>query len=246
MRILELVRAHGEIEVAALGALLPVSLETVRRDLAVLDEQGLVRRSYGRVAAVESGAFETPLAARGQIHPEEKLRLAEAVVAEIGTAQTVFLDEGFQTQLVAQRLPDDRPLTVVTPSLPIATLLAARLNTQVIVLGGRVRGNTLGVVDAWAVELLGRLNVDLAVIGANGVTVETGMTTPDPPVAAIKSTAVRRAARAVFVGAHHKFGRRTFVTFAQLDDFELVLTGRELGASVARQFSDAGAHMRLI
>lgn len=245
-QILDVVRTNGEIDVAQLATLLTVSVETVRRDLAALETQGLVRRSYGKASAVESGAFETSLSARELINPQEKITLADAIVEHIGSAQTIFLDEGFQMLLVAERLPLDRPVTVVTSSLPTATLLAGRVNTQVIMLGGRVRGNTLGVVDSWTVELLDRLNVDLAIIGANGVSIDSGMTTPDPSVAAIKSAALRRATRAVFVGAHHKFGRRTFVTFAKLDDFEVVLTGRELGASVARRFSDAGAPIRLV
>ncbi|KJL26860.1 Glycerol-3-phosphate regulon repressor [Microbacterium azadirachtae] len=239
-------RSNGDIDVAQLATLLTVSVETVRRDLAALEGQGLVRRSYGKVSAVESGAFETSLAARELINPQEKIFIADAIVEHLGTAQTIFLDEGVQMLFVAERLPLEYPLTVVTSSLPIATLLAGRVNTQVIMLGGRVRGNTLGVVDAWTVELLGRLNIDLAIIGANGVSIESGMTTPDPSVAAIKSAAIRRATRAVFVGAHHKFGRRTFVTFAQLNEFEVVLTGRELGASAARRFSDAGAPIRLV
>src|SRR6185295_6237818 len=110
-------------------------------------------------------------------------------------------------------------------------MLAPRPNIQVMILGGRVRGNTMGVVDAWAVEMLKRLNFDLAVIGANG------MTTPDPAVAAVKATAMERSARRIFVGAHHKFGNRTFVTFAHPSDFELIITGQELSAYWTNQLT---------
>ncbi len=241
--LLQMVRDHGEIEVAAANALLGVSLETLRRDLRILESQGLIRRTYGRVFPVESGAFETPLAVRPQINPEEKMRIAAAVIPKIGESQTLFLDEGYQTQLIAQRLPDDRRLTVVTASLPIATTLAPRPNVQLIVLGGRVRGNTLGVVDIWAADMLRKLNVDLAIVGSNGVSVENGLTTPDPAVAAVKSAAVENSSRRIFVGAHHKFGTTTFVTFAQLTDFELLITGHELGATLANRFTASGASL---
>ena len=242
-QLLQMVRDHGEIEVTAANALLGVSLETVRRDLRVLETQGLIRRTYGRVFPVESGAFESSLAVRHQINPEEKLRIAAALIPKIGEAQTLFLDEGYQTQLVAQRMPDDRRFTVVTASLPIATLLAPRPNIQLIMLGGRVRGNTLGIADIWAADMLRRLNVDLAVVGANGVSEQNGMTTPDPAVAAVKSAAVENSARRIFVGAHHKFGTSTFVTFARLTDFELLITGHELGAAAANRFSAVGASL---
>ena len=243
IRLLQLVRENGELEVTAVDSLLDVSLETIRRDLRALEAQGLIRRSYGRVFAVESGVFETSLAARTTINPEEKGRIASAVVGRLGEAQTIFIDEGFQTQLIAQRLPDDRRLTIVTASLPIATMLAPRLNMQVVLLGGRVRGNTLGVVDIAAVDALRRLNLDLALVGANGVSVERGMTTPDPAVAAVKEAAVQSASRRIFVGAHHKFGTTTFVSFAALTDFELIITGQELGVTLANRFVSVGANL---
>jgi DeoR family fructose operon transcriptional repressor len=242
-RLLQLVRDHGELEVSATTALLDVSLETVRRDFRALESQGLIRRSYGRVFAVESGVFETSLAIRHTINPEEKARIAAVLISKIDEAQTIFIDEGFQTQLIAQRLPDDRRLTIVTASLPIATMLAARPNMQVIMLGGRVRGNTLGVVDIAAVDMLRRLNLDLAILGANGVATDRGMTTPDPAVAAVKEAAVRAASRRIFVGAHHKFGMTSFVTFAALTDFELIITGQELSASLANRFASVGANL---
>lgn len=242
-QLLQLVRDNGELEVAAANAMLNVSLETLRRDLRLLEAQGLIRRSYGRVFAVENSVFETSLAIRHTINPEEKGRIAAAVVAKLGEAQTIFIDEGYQTQLIAQRLPEDRRLTIVTASLPIAMMLAPRPNMQVIMLGGRVRGNTLGVVDIAAVDSLRRINLDLSIVGANGVSVERGMTTPDPAVAEVKQAAVRSAARRIFVGAHHKFGTTTFVTFAALTDFDLIITGQELSSTLAHRFSAVGANL---
>jgi DeoR/GlpR family transcriptional regulator of sugar metabolism len=241
--LLEMLRDRGEMAVADAHRLLGVSVETLRRDLRLLESQGLIWRSYGRMFPVESGAFETGLTTRRNINREEKLRIATAVIPRLGTAQTIFIDEGFGTELIASALPNDRRFIVVTASLPIATLLAPRSNIEVIVLGGRVRGNTLGVVDASAVEMINGFNFDVAIVGANGISVEHGMTTPDPAVAAVKSAVISRAIRRILVGAHHKFGRSTFVSFAQLDDFEVIITGRELSASVAARFALEGVEI---
>jgi len=109
-----MVRENGELSPLQIHAVLDVSMETVRRDLRVLESQGLIRRSYGRVAPVESGAFETSLAMRARINPEEKGRLAAALIAELGEAQIIYIDEGYTEELIAQRLPDNRRLAVVT------------------------------------------------------------------------------------------------------------------------------------
>jgi DeoR/GlpR family transcriptional regulator of sugar metabolism len=108
-------------------------------------------------------------------------------------------------------------------------------------LGGRVRGNTLGVVDPTAVAMIGSYNFDLAIIGANGISVERGATTPDPAVAAVKAAVVSRADRRILVGAHHKIGRNTFVSFANLTEFETIVTGRELSATAAAHLASCGA-----
>jgi DeoR/GlpR family transcriptional regulator of sugar metabolism len=179
-------------------------------------------------------------------YPEEKQRIAIEAVTRIGPAQILFIDEGYTTQLIAQGLPEDRGLTVVTAALPIATLLAPRPNIQVIMIGGRVRGNTLGTVDIWAVEMINRLNLDLAIMGSNAVTLEGGMTTPDPAVAAVKAAAVQSSARRIWIGAHHKFGARTFVRFAEVADFELLITGHELGPFTANRFTSTGVPLELV
>jgi DeoR family transcriptional regulator, fructose operon transcriptional repressor len=241
--LLRMARAVGRVEVTAASEALGVSAETVRRDLRAMEDQGLIRRSYGVAFPLESGAFETVLSNRASINPEEKVRIADAAVLELKEAQTIFLDEGFQTQLLAHRLPETTKLTVITSSLPIANLLAARSNVQVLVLGGRVRGNTLGIVDHWAADMLKTFNIDLAYIGANGVSLDGGVTTPDPSVAMVKAAAIRVARRRIFIGAHHKFGTSTFVRFAELDDFERMVTGHEMTPSVAAQFVAAGARI---
>ena len=93
--------------------MLGVSAETIRRDLRLLESRGLIRRAYGIAYPVESSAFESALEMRSNINPEEKVRVADAVIQRIGNEQTIFIDEGYQTELVAQRIPADRPLTVV-------------------------------------------------------------------------------------------------------------------------------------
>lgn len=122
--ILTVARRNGSVEVAALSGELAVSLETVRRDLRMLEESGLVRRTHGGAYPVESAGFETTLAARTTRHVPQKARIAAAAVELLGEAETVFIDEGFTPQLIAEALPQERPLTVVTASLTTAGSLA--------------------------------------------------------------------------------------------------------------------------
>ena len=123
-----------------------------------------------------------------------------------------------------------RPLTVVTTSLYIAQALSQRLEHTTIAVGGRVRPRTQGVVDMWAVDMLESMELDLAFIGANGVTEQGYLTTPDPAVAEVKKAAIRVSRRWIFAGDHTKFGKRTFTRFAALSNCEWRSPARSWGS----------------
>jgi DeoR/GlpR family transcriptional regulator of sugar metabolism len=238
--IVRIARATGQVDVTALAAELGVAKETVRRDLRALEDHGLVRRTHGGAYPVESAGFETTLAFRATSHVPEKRRIAAAAADLLGDAETVFVDEGFTPQLIAEALPKDRPLTVVTASLPVAGALAGAENTSVLLLGGRVRAGTLATVDHWTTKMLSGFVIDLAFIGANGISRQHGLTTPDPAVAAVKSCAVRAARRRIFVGIHSKFGVSSFCRFADIGQFEALITDTGLPATEARRLSMLG------
>ena len=163
--------------------------------MKTLERNGLIRRSYGSAYPVVRSVFETDLASRETNHLAEKQRIAEEAVRHIDEADTVFVDEGYLPQLLAHSLPPERSLTIVTASLPVAAMLAARPNYTVLLLGGLVRGRTLATVEHWATRMLAEFVIDLAYVGANGISLADGLTTPDPRVAEVKAAVVRAARR---------------------------------------------------
>ncbi|MGY0487285.1 DeoR/GlpR family DNA-binding transcription regulator [Streptomyces sp. WG-D5] len=238
--IVRVARHSGSVDVTELATALGVAKETVRRDLRALEDHGLVRRTHGGAYPVESAGFETTLAFRTTMHVPEKRRIATAAADLLGDAETVFVDEGFTPQLIAEALPRDRPLTVVTASLATAGALAENDNTSVLLLGGRVRAGTLATVDHWTTKMLAGFVVDLAYIGANGISRDHGLTTPDPAVSEVKAQAIRAARRTVFAGVHTKFGAVSFCRFAPVGALEAIVTSTQLPASEAHRYSLMG------
>ncbi|MFI9027696.1 DeoR/GlpR family DNA-binding transcription regulator [Streptomyces sp. NPDC053560] len=238
--MLELVRRTGSVDVVRLAETFEVSKETVRRDLNVLENHGLVRRTHGGVYPVESAGFETTLAFRATQQVPEKSRIAAAAAELLGEAETVFIDEGFTPQLIAEALPRDRPLTVVTASLAVVSALAKNDRANVLLLGGRVRSGTMATVDHWAVGMLSGFVIDLAYVGGNGISRTHGLTTPDPAVGEVKAQAMRSARRRIFTGVHTKFGATSFCRFADVPEFEAIVTGAGLPASEAHRYQLMG------
>lgn len=238
-QIVEFARSRGRVEVPALAEELQVATETIRRDLKVLAGRRLLKRVHGGAIPLETAAFESGLAYRSQIDLAQKHRIAGAAANELHGAETVYLDEGFTPRLIAQLIADQE-LTVVTASLLAAEALAHSETVTVLLLGGRMRGRTLATVDEWALDRLRSLVIDMAFLGTNGISLEHGITTPDPAVAAVKQTAVRVAGRRVLVAAHSKFGETHFCRFADVSDFQTVITGTELSATEAHRYEALG------
>jgi len=235
-------RAHsdGRVDVSALAAELTVTTETVRRDLTALERAGLLKRVHGGAIPVDRLVPEPGVADREQVGVAEKERIATAALAEVPAEGSVLLDGGTTVARLAEALPADRPLTVLTTSLPIAVALSARPALSVHVLGGRVRARTLTCVDSWALALLEGLCADVAFLGANGVSVERGLTTPDPAEAAVKTAMMRAARRSVVLADHRKLGDDHLVRFAGLDEVEVLVTDSGVDAAAAEALEAAG------
>lgn len=238
--LLERARRTGRVEVAEMSRELGLAPETIRRDLKDLERQGLLRRVYGGAVAIERLTFESPLSVRSTRHQAQKNRIAAVAATYVKAAESVFIDEGFLPSLVGEHLPADRPMTVVTSSLATAKALVNRPEITVLVLGGRVRAQTFGTVDHWAVAMLETLVLDLAFIGGNGISLEHGVTVPDSAVAAVKSTAMRVCRRRVLIADSSKFGVDSFVRFAHMRDFERFITDDGLSLEQTAKLHEHG------
>jgi len=242
-KILDLAREQGRVEVGALTGLLGVTSETVRRDLTALERHGLLRRVHGGAIPLDRLGFEPGIAARDAVLTAEKERIAKAALDQVPPEGSILLDAGTTTARLADALPGDRELTVVTNSLPIAMKLSARPKLTMLFLGGRVRGRTLAAVDVWAMRALEETFVDVAFIGTNGFSMERGLTTPDSTEAAVKSAMIGSARRAVVLADHTKFGNDNLIRFGSLDEVELLITDTGLDPSLVPALESTGVQV---
>jgi len=238
--IVGLARSRGRVDVTEVAAELQVTTETVRRDLTILERQGVLRRVHGGAIPVERLGFEPALAARDSVMTAEKDRIAKAALAELPEEGAVLLDAGSTTARLADLLPTDRPLTVVTNALPVALSLVSRPYLTVLLLGGRVRGRTLASVDTWATDALADTFVDVAFVATNGVSVRRGLTTPDHAEAATKRAMMASAARVVLLADHTKVGVDHLARFGDLHQVDALITDSGLDDRAAAELEVAG------
>ena len=242
-----LVADRGRVSVTGLAEEFGVTTETVRRDLAVLERAGMLRRVHG--GAVPAGALtyvETALGERHGTRSEQKRKIAATALDLLpGSDGSLLLDGGSSVAALAEVLPGDRRLLVATHSVPIAARLAAAPGVDLHVLGGRVRGITQCAVGERTVATLADLRVDVAFLGTNGITAEHGFTTPDEAEASVKRAMVRAGHRVVVLADSSKLGREHLVRFAAPEEVDVLVTDSGAGPAAVAELEDAGVEVVL-
>ena len=229
--ILDLVAERGSISLADLMATLGISAATGRRDLAELDGQGLLVRTHGG-ATVRDGQTELPVALRDTRFAEAKRKIARAMVARIPPDRyVVALSGGTSTAGVARELAGHRDITVVTNSLTIAGLLVGKRGVRVVMTGGFLRPQSLELVGALAEHTFNAVNVGTAILGADGISAASGVTTHDETEARTNQAMVAKAQRTVVVADGSKVGRIALAQMATIGQVAMLITDSSADAS---------------
>jgi DeoR family fructose operon transcriptional repressor len=247
-----LLAGSGRVAVVDLATHFDVSGETVRRDLDQLEQRGVLRRVHGgAVAANRISRAEESVAQRRDRNASAKDRIASAAMRLIPASFTgaIAIDSGTTTGMLAEHLARWQPeretqtCVVITNSIHIAAIVADNPHLEIQTVGGRLRGITGAAVGTGTLSELTRLRPDIAFIGANGVHDEFGLSTPDADEAAVKTMLTRGARRAVALVDETKLGVETLVSFARLDDLDMIVTDTEPDVALAAALETAGVEV---
>lgn len=199
-KILDHVSANGSASISDLAQVVDVSEVTVRRDLRVLESQGLLDRRRG--GAVSARRPSVPAPGLSMIAALEKQAIAELALTLVHDGDAVALGAGTTTVQLADRLVGIKDLTVVTNSLLVGESLGASTNAVVVMTGGSLRGSTLGLVGSGAEQSFAELRVRLAFLSGDGLTSSWGLSTANLSEAGV-DRAISDAAQQVIVLADH-------------------------------------------
>ncbi len=222
-QILERVAEDQTIRVGELALAFEVSEMTIRRDIARLERDGFVRQTYGGATAHLTRSLDVAFNARALEHTREKRLIGMRATSLLGDARLVYVGIGTTAEQFARFLPAHQGLTVVTASLPIASLLGTR-SIDVVVLGGAVRQDELTCVGPVAVATLARYRFDLAVVGAAGLSARWGLTEVDEGDAETQRQAIARAARLMVISDGSKIGIVTNVVVSEAARVDILVT----------------------
>lgn len=224
--ILERVREDGGVRAADLARELGVSDMTVRRDLELLEKQGLLEKVHGGATAVAGSAvFEPGFAAKSVLQEAEKAAIAAAAIRLVSPGMAIGISAGTTTHELARRIVDVPGLTVVTNSFSVAdTLHRAASSDCTVILTGGIRTPSDALVGPFAVAAIRTIHVDLLFMGVHGMDPHSGFTTPNILEGETNRALVEAARRLVVVADHTKWGVVGISSMARLDEADTVIT----------------------
>ena len=226
-QILDLLNKQRTATVQELCEALGTSESTIRRDLTELDRLGKLNKVHGGATLPDNRfqAEEPTMQAKETLAVPQKRAIAAAAAALIHAEDFVFIDAGSTTLELVRALEGEAlQANYVTNGVAHARTLAQK-GCRVFLPGGLLRPQTEAIVGAAAVSSLQQYNFTKAFIGANGVALEAGFTTPDPEEAAVKATVVHRARESWFLVDDAKFARICPAVIADLHS-GAILTNR--------------------
>lgn len=242
-RILELVRSSGAISLRELARQLATSEVTVRRDLRMLEGEGLLDRRHGGAVLRGGLSHEPTYTEKSHVAAAQKAAIAELAATLVGDGDALVVGAGTTTQAFARRLTRFTELTVVTNSLLVAAALVHARSVDVVVTGGSLRGSIHALVGSTAEQALGAVRSTRTFLSGNGLTAARGLSTPNVNVAGIDRALAAAAREVVVLADHTKIGVDAMMQTVPADRIDHLVTDeladpaevaalRELGVQV--------------
>ncbi len=222
-RIVDLVNRRGILSVAEVARQVGTSLMTIRRDLTLLDTQGLLRRTHGGAVAL-AAPRDVPFRRRERMELRAKATIGRLAASLVRSGETVVLDAGTTVLAMTHPLRAVRNLTVVTNSVQVLAELWHRPGLRVVALGGVARPGSGAITGSLAEKALEEIRVDRAFLGTTGITPRWEVSNSDLELATLQRRILASARESYVLADHTKFGRTGLAVVTPLRTFTAVIT----------------------
>jgi len=243
LRIVEFVKEKQIATVAALAKQFQVHEATIRRDLAEIEQEGLLKRTHGGVIVDKGANSEPSFSERVSDQLEQKIRIGNKAASMIEDGDHVIIDSGTTTVHIAQALVNRSNITVVTNDMNVAAELRDCQSITVIVTGGTLYHSSFMLNGMYTDSVLKTIHVQKAFIGTPAIHPVHGLTHPEAQLVPTKQGMIRAAQEIIVVADDTKIGKVSLHTVAPISSVHTFITGSEASDSQVKLFRDAGVQI---
>jgi DeoR family transcriptional regulator of aga operon len=243
--ILELLDKDNYISVSHLSELLKVSAVTIRKDLKLLEDKGLVYRTHGGASIQNPYINDRHVSEKEKLNVSEKEAIAKAAAELITVNDSIMIASGTTMQYLAIAISIDGPINVTTSSLNVALELTKSSQYSILQLGGNVRHSSFSVTGHFSHAILENISCKLLFLGADGIDVNHGCTTTSLEEAMLNKKMMGSAQKVIVLADSSKFNRKGFGKICMLSEVDLIITDSGLNKNIQQDILDAGVELHI-
>lgn len=236
-KILEMLREKTIIKISDIAKTFSVSIETARRDIHALASKNLCKKIYGGASLISSVPYELSYSSREVINRQEKISIGTKAAELITEDKTIILDVGTTIIELARRIKNKKNITVLTNSLSIINELAST-DISLHIMGGKLNSNFLTMTGSFTLSALKHFFVDIAFIGAGGITLEDGVSDYNIEEAQVRRFSIERSNRTVLLVDSSKFENNAFAMVCSLKDIDTIVTDWKINPKIVKSLRD--------
>lgn len=222
--ILDLLRTSGRVQVPQVAKELDVTEVTIRRDLAQLAKNGLLRKTYGGAVPSSAPEINTPVRYRQTKNLAAKKTIGSLAGPLVSDGDIIYLEAGTTCYQIIPHLAGCKDLTIIVNSLHLMSRLHEYPQHKVIITGGQYRPERMDMIGPAAEMAIGQLAGFKAFTGADDISIEAGISGADVATVSFTRLVLRQASSVIFVGDHTKFDNPALYKIADIDGLDAIVT----------------------
>jgi DeoR family fructose operon transcriptional repressor len=239
-QIIQYLQKNQRASVPELGQLFNVSESTIRRDLKELEDAKLLKRTHGGAVSLQSANLEPGIQEKTDYFRNEKEKIAQKAYQLISAGDTILLDSGTTTLLLARELHAISDVRVITNSLLVLNELKDCRNVEISLVGGILRPETMAFVGPMTERSLDMITVDKVFLGTNGIDILKGITTPNLIEAATKSKMISIGNEIILLADHSKIGKISYAKVANVERIDTFIVDDQAPEEFTSQLKKLG------
>lgn len=244
--ILSKLRQEGFVGVSELSKLMQVTMVTVRKDLQILEDKGMLYRSHGSATLTSPYVNDRPVQEKRLEQVAEKQKIAEAAIQLLEAEEAIIIGSGTTVLAFAQAISSHLKLTVLTSAMNVTLALAADPNIEVVQLGGVVRRSSSSVVGHFAEEMLAHFACSKLFLSVDGISPEYGLTTSNMMEAHLNAKMIRSVQKTIVLADSAKFGKKGFGKICDIEDVDMLITDAGLSDAYRKSLEDCGLEVLIV
>jgi DeoR family transcriptional regulator of aga operon len=244
--ILDKLHEEGNLNVINLYKELKVSSVTIRKDLKLLEEKGLLFRTHGGATLRNPYTIDRPVNEKEKLQASEKSKIGMLAAQLIEPNDSIIIASGTTVMALAKSIQNKQNLTVITSALNVALELIQHPEIEVLQLGGILRKSSSSVTGPYAQNVLADFSCTKLFLGVDGIDLEFGLTTTNGMEAHLNKQMIEASQKVIVLSDSTKFGKRGFGKICGLENVDRIITDSGISEHFVTQLKNLGIEVTIV